>query len=145
MTKRSLHDILFSVLTDSPSSLLRSRMIGFNSFHLNKTGLTNSPTTLPVWPKTLNVAISDADFTMKTRSPTEVPLMTEKDVILMTKSDMTVKTLLSELNKSQLDFQNGLLDTSQPAQDRKITTTKSTEWKNGTTNSRLISLTTKIT
>merc|ERR1719245_2533928 len=71
--------------------------------------------------------------------------MTEKDVILMTKSDMTVKILLSELNKSQLDFQNGLLDTSQPAPDRKITTTKSTEWKNGTTNSRLISLTTKIT
>merc|ERR1719394_394629 len=71
--------------------------------------------------------------------------MTEKDVILMTKSDMTVKILLSELNKSQLDSPNGLLDTSQPAQDRKITTTKSTEWKNGTTNSRLISLTTKIT
>merc|ERR1719245_2229305 len=71
--------------------------------------------------------------------------MTEKDVILMTKSDMTLKILLSELNKSQLDFQNGLLDTSQPAPDRKITTTKSTEWKNGTTNSRLISLTTKIT
>merc|ERR1719245_1031118 len=71
--------------------------------------------------------------------------MTEKDVILMTKSDMTVKILLSELNKSQLDFQNGLLDTSQPAQDRKITTTKSTEWKNGTTNSRLISLTTTTT
>merc|ERR1712134_100260 len=116
-----------------------------NSFHLSKTGLTNSPTTLPVWPKTLNVAISDADFTMKIRSPTEVPLMTEKDVILMTKSDMTVKILLSELNKSQLDFQNGLLDTSQPAQDRKTTATKSTEWKNGTTNSRLISLTTKIT
>merc|ERR1719394_38621 len=68
--------------------------------------------------------------------------MTEKDVILMTKSDMTVKILLSELNKSQLDSPNGLLDTSQPAQDRKITTTKSTEWKNGTTNSRLISLTT---
>merc|ERR1719379_2556586 len=64
--------------------------------------------------------------------------MTEKDVILMTKSDMTVKILLSELNKSQLDFQNGPRDTSQPAQDRKITTTKSTEWKNGTTNSRLI-------
>merc|ERR1719300_411661 len=71
--------------------------------------------------------------------------MTEKDVILMTKSDMTVKILLSELNKSQLDFQNGLRDTSQPAQDRKITTTKSTEWKNGTTNSRLISLTTTTT
>merc|ERR1719300_588263 len=71
--------------------------------------------------------------------------MTEKDVILMTKSDMTVKILLSELNKSQLDFQNGLLDTSQPAQDKKITTTKSTEWKNGTTNSRLISLTTTTT
>merc|ERR1712025_376229 len=68
--------------------------------------------------------------------------MTEKDVILMTKSDMTVKILLSELNKSQLDFQNGLLDTSQPAPDRKITTTKSTEWKNGTTNSRLIPPTT---
>merc|ERR1719434_427817 len=68
--------------------------------------------------------------------------MTEKDVILMTKSDMTVKILLSELNKSQLDFQNGLLDSSQPAPDRKITTTKSTEWKNGTTNSRLISPTT---
>merc|ERR1712115_768247 len=68
--------------------------------------------------------------------------MTEKDVILMTKSDMTVKILLSELNKSQLDSPNGLFDTSQPAQDRKITTTKSTEWKNGTTNSRLISLTT---
>merc|ERR1719379_68379 len=64
--------------------------------------------------------------------------MTEKDVILMTKSDMTVKILLSELNKSQLDSPNGQLDTSQPAQDRKITTTKSTEWKNGTTNSRLI-------
>merc|ERR1712066_785227 len=120
-------------------------MIGFNFFHLSKTGLTNSPTTLPVWPKTLNVATSDVDFTMKTRSPTEVPLMTEKDVMLMTKSDMTVKILLSELNKSQLDFQNGLLDTSQPAQDRKITTTKSTEWKNGTTNSRPISPTTKIT
>merc|ERR1719379_246940 len=64
--------------------------------------------------------------------------MTEKDVILMTKSDMTVKILLWELNKSQLDSPNGLLDTSQPAQERKITTTKSTEWKNGTTNSRLI-------
>merc|ERR1711976_567213 len=71
--------------------------------------------------------------------------MTEKDVILMTKSDMTVKILLSELNKSQLDFQNGLLDTSQPAPDRKITTTKSIEWKNGTTNSRLISPTTTTT
>merc|ERR1719394_1966794 len=71
--------------------------------------------------------------------------MTEKDVILMTKSDMTVKILLSELNKSQLDSPNGLLDTSLPAQDRKITTTKSTEWKNGTTNSRLISLTTTTT
>merc|ERR1719300_1499123 len=71
--------------------------------------------------------------------------MTEKDVILMTKSDMTVKILLSELNKSQLDSPNGLLDTSQPAQDRKITTTKSTEWKNGTTNTRLISLTTTTT
>merc|ERR1712134_227987 len=71
--------------------------------------------------------------------------MTEKDVILMTKSDMTAKILLSELNKSQLDFQNGRRDTSQPAQDRKTTTTKSTEWKNGTTNSRLISPTTKIT
>merc|ERR1719348_2025898 len=71
--------------------------------------------------------------------------MTEKDVILMTKSDMTVKILLSELNKSQLDFQNGQLDTSQLAQDRKITTTKSTVWKNGTTNSRLISLTTTTT
>merc|ERR1712134_154581 len=71
--------------------------------------------------------------------------MTEKDVILMTKSDMTVKILLSELNKSQLDFQNGRRDTSQPAQDRKTTTIKSTEWKNGTTNSRLISPTTKIT
>merc|ERR1712025_616318 len=71
--------------------------------------------------------------------------MTENDVRLMTKSDMTVKIPLSELNKSQLDFQNGLLDTSQPAQDRKITTTKSTEWKNGTTNSRLISLTTTTT
>merc|ERR1719434_129457 len=68
--------------------------------------------------------------------------MTGKDVILMTKSDMTVKIRLSELNRSQLDFQNGLLDTSQPAPDRKITTTKSTEWKNGTTNSRLISPTT---
>merc|ERR1719333_974727 len=67
--------------------------------------------------------------------------MTEKDVILMTKSDMTVKILLLELNKSQLDFQNGRRDTSQPAQDRKTTTTKSTEWKNGTTNFRLISLT----
>merc|ERR1711868_341342 len=71
--------------------------------------------------------------------------MTEKDVILMTKSDMTVKILLLELNKSQLDSPNGLLDTSQPAQDRKITTTKSTEWKNGTTNSRLISPTTTTT
>merc|ERR1711937_220722 len=71
--------------------------------------------------------------------------MTEKDVMLMTKSDMTVKILLSELNKSQLDSPNGLLDTSQPAQDRKITATKSTEWKNGTTNSRLISLTTTTT
>merc|ERR1719379_1909108 len=66
--------------------------------------------------------------------------MTEKDVILMTKSDMTVKIPLWELNKLQLDFQNGLLDTSQPAPDRKITTTKSTEWKNGTTNFRLILL-----
>merc|ERR1719447_1901765 len=71
--------------------------------------------------------------------------MTEKDVILMTKSDMTVKIPLWELNKSQLDFQNGLLDTSQPAQDRKTTTTKSTEWKNGTTNSRLILPTTTTT
>merc|ERR1719323_498586 len=71
--------------------------------------------------------------------------MTEKDVILMTKSDMTVKILLLELNKSQLDSPNGLLDTSQPAQDKKITTTKSTEWKNGTTNSRLISPTTTTT
>merc|ERR1719187_770923 len=71
--------------------------------------------------------------------------MTENDVRSMTKSDMTVKILLSELNKSQLDSPNGLLDTSQPAQDRKITTTKSTQWKNGTTNSRLISLTTTTT
>merc|ERR1711972_1263459 len=71
--------------------------------------------------------------------------MTENDVTLMTKSDMIVKIPLWELNKSRLDFQNGRPDTSQPAQDRKTTTTKSTEWKNGTTNYRLISLTTKIT
>merc|ERR1711893_419270 len=71
--------------------------------------------------------------------------MTEKDVRLMTKSDMIVKILLWELNKSQLDFQNGPLDTSQPAPDKKIITTKSTEWKNGTINSRLISLTTTTT
>merc|ERR1712189_43622 len=71
--------------------------------------------------------------------------MTENDVTLMTKSDMTVKIPLWELNKSPLDFQNGRRDTSPPARDRKTTTTKSTEWKNGTTNSRLISPTTKIT
>merc|ERR1719419_520592 len=71
--------------------------------------------------------------------------MTENDVTLMTKSDMTVKIPLWELNKSRLDFQNGQRDTSQPAQERKTTTTKSTEWKNGTTNFRLISPTTKIT
>merc|ERR1711972_1038795 len=71
--------------------------------------------------------------------------MTENDVTLMTKSDMIARIPLSELNKSPLDFRNGRRDTSQPAQDRKTTTTKSTEWKNGTTNSRLISLTTKIT
>merc|ERR1719378_1530369 len=71
--------------------------------------------------------------------------MTENDVTSMTKSDMIAKIPLWELNKSRLDSQNGRRDTSQPAQDRKTTTTKSTEWKNGTTNSRLISLTTKIT
>merc|ERR1719277_730449 len=71
--------------------------------------------------------------------------MTGKDVTLMTKSDMIAKIPQSELNKSPLDFQNGRRDTSQPVRDRKTTTTKSTEWKNGTTNSRLISLTTKIT
>merc|ERR1712176_1586777 len=71
--------------------------------------------------------------------------MTENDVTLMTKSDMTVKIPRLELNKSPLDFQNGRRDTSQPAQDRKTTTTKSTEWKNGTTNFRLISPTTIIT
>merc|ERR1712078_33492 len=71
--------------------------------------------------------------------------MTEKDVMLMTKSDMTVKIPLLESSKSQLDFQNGPRDTPQPAQDRKTTAIKSTEWKNGTTNSRLISPTTKIT
>merc|ERR1719378_1384053 len=71
--------------------------------------------------------------------------MTENDETLMTKSDMTVKIPQSELNKSPLDSQNGRRDTSQPAQDRKTTTTKSTEWKNGTTNFRLISPTTKIT
>merc|ERR1712189_108290 len=85
------------------------------------------------------------DFTTKTSCPTEAPLTTENDVTLMTKSDMIAKIPLWELNKSRLDFQNGRRDTSQPAQDRKITTTKSTEWKNGTTNSRLISPTTKIT
>merc|ERR1719419_1340993 len=71
--------------------------------------------------------------------------MTENDATLMTKSDMTVKIPQLELNKSRLDSQNGRRDTSQPAQDRKTTTTKSTEWKNGTTNYRLISPTTKIT
>merc|ERR1711973_1085958 len=71
--------------------------------------------------------------------------MTENDVTLMTKSDMIAKIPLWELNKSPLDFQNGRRDISQPAQDRKTTTTKSTEWKNGTTNFRLISPTTKIT
>merc|ERR1711973_120855 len=71
--------------------------------------------------------------------------MTENDVTLMTKSDMIAKIPRLELNKSPLDFQNGRRDTSQPAQDRKTTTTKSTEWKNGTTNSRPISPTTKIT
>merc|ERR1712050_40391 len=70
--------------------------------------------------------------------------MTENDVTSMTKSDTIAKIPLWELNKSRLDFQNGRRDTSQPAQDRKTTTTKSTEWKNGTTNYRLISLTTKI-
>merc|ERR1711973_280827 len=70
--------------------------------------------------------------------------MTENDVTSMTKSDMIVRIPLWELNKSPLDFQNGRRDTSQPAQDRKTTTTKSTEWKNGTTNFRLISPTTKI-
>merc|ERR1711988_1556733 len=63
--------------------------------------------------------------------------MTENDVTLMTKSDMIVKIPLSELNKSRLDSQNGRRDTSQPVRDRKTTTTKSTEWKNGATNSRL--------
>merc|ERR1712176_445055 len=71
--------------------------------------------------------------------------MTENDVTLMTKSDMTVKIPRLELNKSPLDFQNGRRDTSQPAQDRKITATKSTEWKNGTTNFSFISQTTKLT
>merc|ERR1719378_1662931 len=71
--------------------------------------------------------------------------MTENDETLMTKSDTIAKIPLSELNKSRLDSQNGRRDTSQPAQDRKTTTTKSTEWKNGTTNFRLISPTTKIT
>merc|ERR1711973_108598 len=71
--------------------------------------------------------------------------MTENDVTLMTKSDTIAKIPLWELNKSPLGFQNGRRDTSQPAQDRKTTTTKSTEWKNGTTNSRPISPTTKIT
>merc|ERR1719378_1384669 len=71
--------------------------------------------------------------------------MTENDVTSMKKSDMTVKIPRLELNKSLLGFQNGPRDTSQPAQDRKTTTTKSTEWKNGTTNFRLISPTTKIT
>merc|ERR1719378_1931363 len=71
--------------------------------------------------------------------------MTENDETSMTKSDMIVKIPQLELNKSRLAFQNGRRDTSQPAQDRKTTTTKSTEWKNGTTNSRLISPTTKIT
>merc|ERR1719378_572607 len=71
--------------------------------------------------------------------------MTENDVTLMTKSDMTVKIPRLELSKSRLDSQNGRRDTSQPAQDRKTTTIKSTEWKNGTTNSRLTSPTTKIT
>merc|ERR1719219_364927 len=71
--------------------------------------------------------------------------MTENDVTLMTKSDMIAKIPQLELNKSPLAFQNGRRDTSQPAQDRKTTTTKSTEWKNGTTNSKLISPTTKIT
>merc|ERR1719219_3360155 len=55
--------------------------------------------------------------------------MTENDVTLMTKSDMIAKIPLWELIKSRLDFQNGRRDTSQPAQDRKTTTTKSTEWK----------------
>merc|ERR1711973_971455 len=71
--------------------------------------------------------------------------MTENDVTLMTKSDMIVKIPQWELNKSRLDFQNGRQDTFQPAQDRKTTTIKLTEWKNGTTNSRLISPITKIT
>merc|ERR1719419_146429 len=71
--------------------------------------------------------------------------MTENDVTLMTKSDTIAKIPLWELNKSRLDSQNGQRDTSQPAQERKTTTTKSTEWKNGTTNSRPISPTTKIT
>merc|ERR1712131_98261 len=71
--------------------------------------------------------------------------MTENDVTLMTKSDTIAKIPQWELNRSRLDSQNGRRDTSQPAQDRKTTTTKSTEWKNGTTNFRLISLTTKIT
>merc|ERR1712189_98192 len=85
------------------------------------------------------------DFTTKTSCPTEAPLMTENDVTSMTKSDTIVKIPLWELNKSRLDFQNGRRDTSQLVQDRKTTTTKSSEWKNGTTNSRLISPTTKIT
>merc|ERR1712136_268201 len=48
-------------------------------------------------------------------------------------SDTTVRTPRSELAKSLMVSQNGLSDIWATALGRKITSFKSTEWKNGTT------------
>merc|ERR1712176_1364872 len=53
-------------------------------------------------------------------------------------SDTTVKTLRSELAKSLMVSQNGPSDIWATARGRKITSSKLTEWKNGTTDLKLI-------
>merc|ERR1711993_96826 len=111
---------------------------GTPGFHLKTHGLPNSKIMLPVWKETSSVASRNVAITTKTNFPMEDPL-TESDDPTMNGTDTTVKTQLSEPSKSPLDTENGPNDTSLSAPVNVITSSKSTEWKDGTTNSRPIS------
>merc|ERR1712176_1305119 len=104
-------------------------MTGTLGFHLKNHGKVNSSEMLNVWNETSKEEINDVDSMMKINSHMVVHLNEESEKSMLTQSgtDMTVKIHQLEPNKSQLVSENGLKDTSQNAQVKRITTTKLTE------------------
>merc|ERR1712062_592915 len=84
-----------------------------------------------------NVVNNDVVITMKTNCHMVDQLKENDDqMITMHGIDMIEKIQLLEPNKSLLDTENGLNDTSHNALVNEITNSKSTEWPDGTTNSK---------